>query len=109
MDTNLLTITYDVILSFNLLHSLLDSSKSSILDDWEKRRNVIIDVASGLHYLHEGSHQRIVHQDHKATSVLLDANWKAKIGDFGLVKLFELNESHRTTNHLVELSVYVSP
>ncbi|MFS8007591.1 putative protein kinase RLK-Pelle-DLSV family [Helianthus anomalus] len=79
---------------------IFDPSKSSLLD-WEKRRNIIIDVACGLHYLHEGSRQKIVHRDLKAANVLLDANWKAKIGDFGLAKMFEPNESHRTTNHIV--------
>ncbi|MFS7927738.1 putative protein kinase RLK-Pelle-DLSV family [Helianthus anomalus] len=49
---------YELLIHESLDKYIFDSSKSSILDR-EKLHNIIIDVASGLHYLHEGSRERI--------------------------------------------------
>ncbi|GJP40710.1 hypothetical protein CLOM_g365 [Closterium sp. NIES-68] len=50
----------------------------------QQRLDVLIGVAKGLHYLHDFG---IVHRDIKPANILLDAKMKAKIADFGLVKL----------------------
>ncbi|KAF3542130.1 hypothetical protein F2Q69_00022828 [Brassica cretica] len=40
--------------------------------DWKQRSKVILDVASGLFYLHEDWEQVVIHRDVKASNVLLD-------------------------------------
>ncbi|CAM8947237.1 hypothetical protein QQ045_018136 [Rhodiola kirilowii] len=57
--------------------------------DWPTRLNVAIGMARGLAYLHSSSAVGIpvVHRDFKSTNILLDANFEAKISDFGLAKL----------------------
>ncbi|XP_022726176.1 probable serine/threonine-protein kinase PBL28 [Durio zibethinus] len=64
--------------------------------DWPSRLKVALGAARGLAYLHSSSAVGIpiVHRDFKSTNVLLNANFEAKISDFGLAKL--MPEGHET-------------
>lgn len=50
---------------------------------WQVRIKVAKDIANGLLYLHEN---RFIHRDLKATNILLDQDFSAKISDLGLIK-----------------------
>ncbi|KAG9457083.1 hypothetical protein H6P81_001591 [Aristolochia fimbriata] len=65
--------------------------------NWPERKNIILDVAKGLAYLHYGVKPAIYHRDIKATNILLDADLKARVSDFGLAKQSRDGESHLTT------------
>ncbi|CAN6288105.1 unnamed protein product [Urochloa humidicola] len=56
---------------------------------WEQRVRAIRGVASGLVYLHEEWEQVVIHRDVKASNVLLDADMNARLGDFGLARLYD--------------------
>ncbi|RDX74037.1 putative serine/threonine-protein kinase PBL28, partial [Mucuna pruriens] len=71
--------------------------------DWPQRLKVALGAAKGLAYLHSSSCLGIpiVHRDFKSTNILLDANFEAKISDFGLAKLMpEGQETHVTARVL---------
>ncbi|KAH0702775.1 hypothetical protein KY290_020148 [Solanum tuberosum] len=52
-----------------------------------QRMNIIIDVASALHYLHHECQTPMIHCDIKPQNILLDEDLTAHLGDFGLVRL----------------------
>ncbi|KAM3370172.1 hypothetical protein ACQJBY_017831 [Aegilops geniculata] len=56
---------------------------------WERRYKIIRGVASALDYLHHGSSKRILHRDVKASNVMLDAEYNARLGDFGLARVIQ--------------------
>ncbi|XP_030545165.1 probable receptor-like protein kinase At1g11050 [Rhodamnia argentea] len=64
---------------------------------WPQRKNIILDVAKGLAYLHYGIKPAIYHRDIKATNILLDSDMNARVADFGLAKQSREGQSHLTT------------
>ncbi|KAH7566177.1 hypothetical protein JRO89_XS08G0111000 [Xanthoceras sorbifolium] len=64
---------------------------------WDIRFKIAIGAARGLAFLHT-SKKRAIYRDFKASNILLDGNYNAKISDFGLAKLGpDGGESHVTT------------
>ncbi|CAN7108859.1 unnamed protein product [Brassica rapa subsp. narinosa] len=68
--------------------------KSKLELDWTMRKKIAIGAARGLLYLHEQCDPKIIHRDVKAANILLDECFEAVVGDFGLVKLLNHEDSH---------------
>ncbi|KAF5480046.1 hypothetical protein F2P56_000821 [Juglans regia] len=54
---------------------------------WTKRLTIALDVARGVEYLHGLAHQSFIHRDLKPSNILLGDDMRAKVADFGLVRL----------------------
>ena len=98
-----------------LLMELMDESLTRFLErsrepiPYHTEVNLCHDIALALSYLHSNG---IVHRDLSSNNVLLIAGSRAKVTDFGMVKLYDVN---RRTVHLTPLTlcpgttVYMSP
>ncbi|KAH0783982.1 hypothetical protein KY290_003580 [Solanum tuberosum] len=54
---------------------------------WPIRFKIAQGLASALLYLHEEWELCVVHRDIKSSNIMLDSNFNAKLGDFGLARL----------------------
>ncbi|KAE8697692.1 L-type lectin-domain containing receptor kinase VI.2 [Hibiscus syriacus] len=80
------------------------------LQGWSgnKRFNIIKGIAAGLLYLHEEWELVVVHRDVKSSNVLIDADMNARLGDFGLARLYDHGTDWHTTN-VVGTIGYIAP
>ncbi|KAL9399731.1 hypothetical protein Peur_008692 [Populus x canadensis] len=77
---------------------------------WGRRLSVISGVAQALDYLHNGCMNRVLHRDIKASNVMLDLDFNAKLGDFGLARTIIHNEqTHHSTKELAGTPGYMAP
>ncbi|KAL7601576.1 hypothetical protein Lser_V15G21406 [Lactuca serriola] len=103
---NELLLVYDYMPNGSLNTWIFDKPKKVL--NWEGRKKVLTDVAEGLHYLHHGWEQVVVHRDIKSSNVLLGFDMRARLGDFGLAKLYTQGEEPGTTRVVGTLG-YLAP
>ncbi|XP_057834675.2 G-type lectin S-receptor-like serine/threonine-protein kinase At2g19130 [Cryptomeria japonica] len=68
------------------LNTFLFKEQQNILG-WDTRYRIALGTARALAYLHEECRDCIIHCDIKPENILLDADFNAKVSDFGLAKL----------------------
>ncbi|KAL4025244.1 hypothetical protein IC575_013624 [Cucumis melo] len=90
-------IVYDYMPNHSLLSHLHGQLADQCLLDWKRRVNIAIGAAEGLSYLHHEAQPHIIHRDIKASNVLLNSDFEAKVADFGFAKLIPDGVSHLTT------------
>ncbi|XP_050226837.1 L-type lectin-domain containing receptor kinase V.9-like [Mercurialis annua] len=103
---NELFLVYDY-LPNGSLDKFLYSEPSSVLS-WKQRFKIIKDVASALFYLHQQWIQVVIHRDIKPGNVLIDNDMNAKLGDFGLAKLWDHGIDPQTS-HVAGTPGYIDP
>ncbi|KAL2928520.1 Proline-rich receptor-like protein kinase PERK1 [Bienertia sinuspersici] len=107
IDGNQKLLVYEFMANNSLAYHLHASEAKSELR-WDTRMQIAIGSAKGLAYLHEDCDPKIIHRDIKATNILLDSNFKAKVSDFGLAKFVADAETHVTTRVMGTFG-YIAP
>ncbi|XP_052301568.1 cysteine-rich receptor-like protein kinase 44 isoform X39 [Populus trichocarpa] len=99
---------YEFVPNASLDHFIFDPIKRVHLN-WERRYKIIGGIARGLLYLHEDSRLRIIHRDLKASNILLDEEMNPKISDFGMARLFVVDQTQGNTSRIVGTYGYMAP
>lgn len=77
--------------------------------DWDTRMKIALDAARGLAYLHEDSQPCVIHRDFKASNILLENNFNAKVADFGLAKQAPEGRQNYLSTRVMGTFGYVAP
>ncbi|KAF3788773.1 putative L-type lectin-domain containing receptor kinase S-5 [Nymphaea thermarum] len=82
-----LLIVYEFMPNGSLDQHLFESTEQTL--SWDRRYKIIAGTASALHYIHNEYDNRVVHRDLKASNIMLDSEFNARLGDFGLARVLD--------------------
>ncbi|XP_054821432.1 LEAF RUST 10 DISEASE-RESISTANCE LOCUS RECEPTOR-LIKE PROTEIN KINASE-like 2.1 [Prosopis cineraria] len=75
------------------LDKFIFSKQESDSLSYHKIYEISLGIARGIAYLHHGCNMQILHFDIKPHNILLDDTFTPKISDFGLARLYSVNDS----------------
>ncbi|KAM1442500.1 hypothetical protein ACFXTO_010476 [Malus domestica] len=102
-------LVYEYVPNQSLDYFLFESKKRERLD-WSRRCMIIGGITRGIVYLHEDSRLRVIHRDLKASNILLDENMNPKISDFGMARMFGVDDQTQgNTKRIVGTYGYMAP
>ncbi|GMI75248.1 Transmembrane kinase 3 [Hibiscus trionum] len=77
--------------------------------EWMRRLTIALDVARGVEYLHGLAQQSFIHRDLKPSNILLGDDMRAKVSDFGLVRLAPVDGKQSIETRLAGTFGYLAP
>lgn len=103
-----LLLVYEYLPKGSLENHLFRRSSSVEPLSWNRRMSIALGVARGLAFLHNSDTQ-VIYRDFKASNILLDVNYDAKISDFGLAKLGPSGGNSHVTTRIMGTYGYAAP
>jgi tRNA A-37 threonylcarbamoyl transferase component Bud32 len=76
------------------LHAILENEELAKELDWQKRAAIVRDMAQAIYYLHQECNPPIIHRDITSNNILLDADFKAYVSDFGIARMLKPDSSN---------------
>ncbi|WOL16830.1 hypothetical protein Cni_G25618 [Canna indica] len=103
-----LLLVYEYMARGSLENHLFRKGSSFEPFPWELRMKIAIGAARGLAFLH-ASEKQVIYRDFKASNILLDSNYNAKLSDFGLAKNGPTGEKSHVTTRIMGTYGYAAP
>ncbi|KAL5206631.1 hypothetical protein ABZP36_034840 [Zizania latifolia] len=100
-------LVYEFMPNMSLEDHLFDRAYHPL--SWNRRLQIILGAAEGLAYLHEGLEVQVIYRDFKASNILLDQDFRAKLSDFGLAREGPSGENTHVSTAVVGTHGYAAP
>ncbi|CAN0927422.1 Probable serine/threonine-protein kinase PIX13 [Linum grandiflorum] len=105
-EENHFFLVYEFMQKGSLEHHLFKKGAEPL--SWEIRLKIAIGAAQGLAFLHS-SEKSVIYRDFKASNILLDKDFNAKLSDFGLAKFGPVNGKSHVTTRVMGTHGYAAP
>uniref|UniRef100_A0A0E0GDK6 non-specific serine/threonine protein kinase n=1 Tax=Oryza nivara TaxID=4536 RepID=A0A0E0GDK6_ORYNI len=99
-------LVYEYMARGSLEHHLFKNLLSSL--PWATRLKIAVGAAKGLAFLHDAD-TPVIYRDFKASNILLDSDYTAKLSDFGLAKEGPQGDATHVTTRVMGTHGYAAP
>ncbi|KAL6652220.1 hypothetical protein ACP70R_011145 [Stipagrostis hirtigluma subsp. patula] len=103
-----LLLVYEFMAKGSLENHLFRKGSSFEPISWNLRLRIAIGAARGLAFLHS-SEKQVIYRDFKASNILLDTHYNAKLSDFGLAKNGPTGSDSHVTTRVLGTYGYAAP
>ncbi|PAN11089.1 hypothetical protein PAHAL_2G140900 [Panicum hallii] len=108
-DANHRMLVYEYMPLGSLEDHLLDLPPGRAPLEWATRMRVAQGAARGLEYLHDTAQPPVIYRDFKASNILLDTGFRARLSDFGLAKVGPSGDKTHVSTRVMGTYGYCAP